>query len=225
MNSSSQFMICFQQGLDKCASSLCCECCQSILIDDTKYTMVINILSDGLRKCDAICNSCLDINHMIQFKKNIKCLERLTNKIRPTFSWKNLPNEISYHIIEFLDDDTRLSLYSNTGGENSCSIESLLEYYRSNFINIGKQHHPSWRASAMSILRNSHIISQCWLNSVKSYENVINKIFSPHLPASFIRVLLWKCKRWFMFFNMGKIMRKKKVLKVYNSNYRFIKNI
>lgn len=223
MNPSSQ-IICFQQGHDKCASSLCCDCCQCILIDDTKYSMVINILSDGSRKCDVICINCLDINHMIQVKKNIKCLERLANHIRPTFSWKNLPNEIGYHIIEFVDDETRLSLYSSSG-KKSYHIETLLQYYSRKFIDIGKQYHPSWRASVMSILRNSHVISQCWLNSVKSYENVINKIFSPHLPANFIRVLLWKCRRWFKFFKMGKIMRKKKVLEVYDSRYQFIKNI
>ena len=224
MNSSCQLMISFQQGCDKCASSLCCDCCQSILMDDTKYSVVVNVLSDGSRKCDIICFNCVDIIHIIKFKKNIKCLERLAIQNRPIFSWKNLPNEISYHIIEFVDDETRLSLYT-TGRKNSCSVETLLQCYRSKFIGIGKQYHPSWRASVMSILRNSHVISQCWLKSVKSYENVINKIFSPHLPASFIRVLLWKCRRWFKFFNMGKIMRKKKVLKVYNSNYRFIKNI
>lgn len=207
---------------DKCASSPCCDCCQNMIIDEMKYSIYTKIVN-GFVKNEFICSACIDIEHIIQSKKNMKQLERLTIQNRPTFSWKKLPEEIDHKILGFLDEDTKLILYCDKIFHST--PEEVMKLYKEKFIDVGKMYRPNWRASVMSCLRNSNIISKSWVDSVKSYESKITEIFSHPYDSKFKRFFLWKCKRWFRYYNKKRIMRKNKILYVYDSRYQFIKNI
>lgn len=208
---------------DKCASSQFCDCCQNIIIDDMKYSVYTTTLTDGSTKSEFICSQCIDIKHIIQYKKNVKQLERLTIQNRPTFSWKKLPQEIDRKISEFIDDDTKLILYCIKKFHSR--PKEVLNKYKNMFIKVGRMYQPSWRASVMSCLRNSLFISKSWVESVKSYESKINEIFSDTYESKIMRVLIWKCNRWFRYYHKGRILRKDRVLLVFDSKHTFIKNI
>jgi hypothetical protein len=216
-------VITFVDTQDKSASSPCCDCCQNLIIDDMKYSVFTKKMADNSMRSEFICSDCVDIEHIIRYKQNVKRLERLAIQKRATFSWKNLPNELNYKILEYIDKNTRLSLYCDKVFQ--CTPEIAIEYYKKRFIQIGRLCRPRWRASTMSILRNSHIILKTCVDSIKAYEAKLNEIFSLEYSANNLQILLWKCKRWFRYYNNGKIMRKKRVLYVYNSINQFVKNI
>ena len=213
--------------------TLQCECCQNIIQKSTKYSVIVNDRPDGTTHCEIICGNCVAVDQIVKTKKLEKQLERLANNLRETFSWKKLPDALTYRIMEYLDINTRNSLVS----QYELRRQEDLDYFQRKFIEIGRMQKPSWRASVLSILRGNHIVMQSWVNSVKSYETKIKDIFfvrplhwdrinkRTNTMAEYGRLLIWRSRKWFGLFEHRIIMRQQPVIMVFTLRGVNVKDI
>ena len=193
-----------------------CGCCQITIQKSMNYIVVV-IHSNGTKQSEIVCENCLSIGKIVNTKKLENRMISLKQSLVGTISTSS-QNQFPYDI------------YSKIG-EFMNIMRFEMKYFQDRFTAIGKMKKPSWRASALSVLRGDRTMQQCWVTNVKSYETKIAKIFAMNcllgwhekkwktLPITvYAREILWISRKWFEQFDQGKVMRTQPIINLYKNS-------